>query len=139
MAGVRIRPTRATTFLSILLLLAAAFIFFSPSATGSTIEPRAQSTHSKVLHIPTAHKQLLAYFSHEASSSQLEYGKDGLVRGWDKLHQQIKQGATVLKKKEKKRLEDSGRRHPIEELMEKGQRKWQDQLKRYARWRMARR
>lgn len=59
---------------------------------------------------------------------KLDYGKDGLVRGWEAAHDLLEKGG--LPKREKKRLKEIRDRHPIEELMDQAKKKWEGQLAR---------
>lgn len=60
----------------------------------------------------------------------LEYDEDGLVKGWDTVHELVNKGA--LSKADKRRLKDVRDRHPIEELIEAGKKRWADLLERSA-------
>lgn len=54
------------------------------------------------------------------------YAEDGLVRGWDEVHEIV--GKQKLRKKDLRRLRKVADRHPIEELLARGKRRWRGLL-----------
>jgi hypothetical protein len=58
----------------------------------------------------------------------LDFAPDGLLHGWDEAHRRSQDPATS--RKERRALEQLVKRHPIEVLMEKGEREWQEKLAR---------
>jgi hypothetical protein len=101
----RLRVSKATLFITLLLLFVSAYIFFP-----LTSQPHPPS------------------IIHPASS--LEYANDGLVKGWAEIHERLK--LHKVGKRERKRLKSIKDRHPIFDLIEQGKATWQDLLARSA-------
>lgn len=57
----------------------------------------------------------------------LVFARDGLVRGWDSLHEMIESDLPAKQRKEVQRLRES---HPIFELVERGKKRWEALLAR---------
>lgn len=60
--------------------------------------------------------------------ARLELSSDGYLRGWDGLVNKLNDGS--LSQKEKKALRGMTEKHPIEILIEKGEKRWSDLLAR---------
>lgn len=148
----RIRISKLLTYASFLLLIAAAFLFLSPSPRAVILDNydeiasdlyNGSGSKGKDDTARRAdeerQKPWIPYFSGSGAGAGaanapprlgLEFSRDGLVRGWDKVHSVLKSGAKELKKKDRKRLLEVGSKHPIEELMKRGQKKWESLLER---------
>ncbi|EIW68082.1 hypothetical protein TREMEDRAFT_63970 [Tremella mesenterica DSM 1558] len=135
----RLRASRATLFLSFLLVLAASLIFLSPHG-------HLTPSHDDPAHPPfdlglSGQNSWLNFISQSSSAlfqsvadlPGLQYGTDGLVRGWEDVHELVEHGGVGLKKKDRKRLKEVRDRHPIETLIELGKQRWETLLARQSK------
>ncbi|KAK4687168.1 hypothetical protein P7C73_g2946, partial [Tremellales sp. Uapishka_1] len=135
----RFRASRPTIFLAVLLLLAASFVFFSPHHDRDSFDPSFLAD-STVGHLPNLEgvrhpESWWSYFAPTTAESGvpigLEYGSDGLVRGWDQTESLL--DSPVLSKSDKKKLKAVIEKHPILELIDRAKKRWENLLARQSR------
>jgi hypothetical protein len=131
----RYRASRIIFYLACLILLASALLYLTPDADPAE-DPHAwldeyiSPPESEVRPGVTkgAHR-LLSFWKDEEDPDLprgLRFAEDGLVRGWDGVHEIVE--THELGKKDKRRLKEVRDRHPIEELITKGQERWEGLL-----------
>jgi hypothetical protein len=128
----RVRASRPTLFLAVLLLLAASLVYFSPHQ-GAPLDPSFLSDSPIGQAYPArANKSswwnVIGSAAEESAVPGLIYANDGLVKGWDAA--KVVAEAKGLRKSDREKLRSLRETHPIEELMRRGKAKWDDQLAR---------
>lgn len=63
---------------------------------------------------------------HDHSGPGLRYDPDGMVRGWDGIHEALE--STPFWHSEKRKLKQAAATHPIEILIQEGQQRWKSLL-----------
>ncbi|WWD04614.1 hypothetical protein V865_002685 [Kwoniella europaea PYCC6329] len=136
----RLRITRSTVVLSVVGLLFISFFIFSPGPEYDlNFDDYSDSDNSgiggialdKVRNQQKALNQWLS--STDPNLPQgLEYTEQGYLKGWEKLHDLLKD-ASNLKKKDKKRIQSLIKVHPIVEMMQKGEERWANLLERQSK------
>ena len=128
---IRLRFSRPTLFLCVILLLAGSLLFLSPQGQLDHFRPAlGRPAIPYDLGLP-GQNSWLSFFSQGSSDLPgLVYGEDGLVRGWDNVHEVVDHGSMELKRKDLNRLKDVKGTHPIEVLMALGKDRWEALLAR---------
>lgn len=128
----RLRPSRPGVVLTG-VVLAALWYFTSPSspsaylglAPSDDLSPSHQSSWQDVFRSGP--------FAQKDDSGGLEYGRDGMVTGWEGLAEQLNDEDGVLSEKEKRKLRLLMQTHPIERMIQRGEKQWADMLARQSR------
>lgn len=124
----RYKMTRAVRLLALVVVTVIAFHFLS-SGPRTTVNSSESETGAST---GTADRWLSYLSGQQGANSAgfgLDYGSDGLTRGWDGIHDKLER-ASHVKRKEKAQLEKIAERHPIEELIERGRARWEGLIQR---------
>ncbi|GFZ45441.1 hypothetical protein JCM24511_03167 [Saitozyma sp. JCM 24511] len=131
----RYRASRIIFYLACLILLASALLFLTPDADPAE-DPHAwldeyiSPPEGEISPgVTKGAQRFLSFWKDEEDPDLprgLRFGADGLVRGWDGVHEIME--THKLGKKDKRRLKEVRDRHPIEELIARGQERWEGLL-----------
>ncbi|WWD18275.1 hypothetical protein CI109_102725 [Kwoniella shandongensis] len=132
----RLRVSRTNFALAIVALLFISFFLLSEPSYDLDFDDNLDASErgsSPLDTVRSHHKAINQWLSQSDPSVPrgLQYTNDGLVRGWDSVHQLLKKGG--LKKKDKNRLKRVTETHPIIELMEQGKKRWDELLERQSK------
>ncbi|WVN88726.1 uncharacterized protein L203_103939 [Cryptococcus depauperatus CBS 7841] len=133
----RLRVLRSTLLLAVLVVLITYSYFHYPSSGDEDIDFDKDYKTWATGHLPglshtvrSPHRAWVQWWSSSLDNKPLtglEFTEDGLVRGWDDIYNRAKE---TSKGREKKKLQKLLERHPILDLMKRGQEKWEDLLNR---------
>lgn len=80
-------------------------------------------------HIAPANSYLSSWGGSVSTDEQvLDFGDDGLVYGWENLHEKLADSTVATR--EKRQLRELAKKHPIERLIERGEKRWANLLAR---------
>ncbi|WVR06184.1 hypothetical protein IAU60_003214 [Kwoniella sp. DSM 27419] len=130
----RVRATRSTVVLAVIGVLILSFWLLSTeSAYDQAYADDLQAKTGLGSSLRNQQKALGQWLSPTDPTlpQGLEFNNDGLVRGWDRVHELLKSGE--LKKKDRSRLQKVMNVHPIIQLMKRGEEQWKSLLERQSK------
>ncbi|KAK8858385.1 hypothetical protein IAR55_002612 [Kwoniella newhampshirensis] len=133
----RVKASRSTFALAVVALLFISFFLLSEPSYDLNFDEdligEREHGSSPLDTVRTGQKAINQWLSATDLSLPrgLQFTSDGLVRGWDAVHELLKKGG--LKKKDKNRFQRVMEKHPILELMEQGKKRWDDLLARQSK------